>query len=90
MQTWKLTVTGRVQGVGFRWSVLQLAKRQGVNGYVKNNFDGSVTIVAQAPAQKLAQFQAALPQAAAYAKIGAIQRQVLPNEKLLPNFRVKY
>ncbi len=36
---------GRVQGVGFRWTVQRVANRFGVNGYVKNLPDGSVEMV---------------------------------------------
>lgn len=42
MINYQLTIQGRVQGVGFRWSVYQLALRLGVTGIVKNCPDGSV------------------------------------------------
>ncbi|MGC4110387.1 MAG: acylphosphatase [Nocardioides sp.] len=35
-------VTGRVQGVSFRWYTLQEARREGVRGWVRNEPDGSV------------------------------------------------
>ncbi|GAX46828.1 acylphosphatase [Pseudolactococcus reticulitermitis] len=43
----KLNATGRVQGVGFRYTTFQLAKRLNIKGTVKNECDGSVTIFAQ-------------------------------------------
>ena len=43
----RLSVTGRVQGVGFRYATYQLAKRLDIRGTVKNETDGSVTIEAQ-------------------------------------------
>jgi acylphosphatase len=36
------TVTGRVQGVSFRWYAEQEAQRLGVAGWVRNEPDGSV------------------------------------------------
>lgn len=40
-------VSGRVQGVGFRWWVAGEAKPLGLVGYAKNLDDGTVEIIAQ-------------------------------------------
>jgi acylphosphatase len=44
---YKIRVTGKVQGVGFRWSAANEAKYRGINGFVKNLSDGSVYIEAE-------------------------------------------
>lgn len=44
------TVTGRVQGVSFRWYTLQEAERLGLTGWVRNQPDGSVHVEVQGPA----------------------------------------
>ncbi|MEO8194441.1 MAG: acylphosphatase [Gemmatimonadales bacterium] len=42
-----LLITGRVQGVGFRWFVRETAKELQVAGWVKNCTDGNVEIAAE-------------------------------------------
>jgi acylphosphatase len=46
-------VSGRVQGVGFRWFVLQSARRIGVGGDVRNLPDGTVELRAKGSAEQL-------------------------------------
>jgi len=43
----KIRVYGTVQGVGFRYFTFRTARRLSLNGYVRNNSDGSVEVVAE-------------------------------------------
>jgi len=52
----KLVVAGRLQRVGYRRYVLDLAQEEGLAGYVKNENDGSVTIFVQGNETALAKF----------------------------------
>jgi acylphosphatase len=52
--------TGRVQGVGFRYSALQIAKEFEIAGYVANVADGRVQLEAEGRADEVAKFVAAV------------------------------
>ncbi|OTN77009.1 hypothetical protein A5886_002089 [Enterococcus sp. 8G7_MSG3316] len=56
MKKVRITVNGRVQGVGFRYTTKMLADQLGITGTVKNESDGTVTIEAIGEPQVMAQF----------------------------------
>ena len=45
---------GEVQGVGFRWICRQSASACGVTGWVRNEYDGSVTLELQGSEEQIA------------------------------------
>jgi len=53
-----IIIKGRVQGVGYRYFALRTAQNLGLKGYVKNNPDGSVLIVAEGEEVLLKKFVA--------------------------------
>jgi acylphosphatase len=53
---YKIHITGRVQGVGFRWNVSVEAKGQVINGFIKNLSNGSVYIEAEGYREQLDDF----------------------------------
>ena len=53
MPSMHLLVSGRVQGVGFRWFVRVAGRRLGLSGWVRNRDDGTVEVAAEGAQEKL-------------------------------------
>ena len=56
----QITVTGLVQGVGYRWFVWNRATELGLRGFVENRGDGSVGVTAVGDRPLLEELVAAL------------------------------
>lgn len=66
-------LNGRVQGVGFRALVLEYATALGLTGFVRNNEDGSVEIVAQGPQDALESLIEELQERPGFSKIESVK-----------------
>src|SRR5687768_15972286 len=56
----RFVVSGRVQGVGFRYSTQDTARREGVTGWVRNLPDGRVEALAEGDAEAVTRVERAL------------------------------
>ena len=56
----RFILSGRVQGVGFRYFAQDAARREGMHGYVLNRDDGSVEAVAEGEVESVDRFERAL------------------------------
>lgn len=66
-------VTGRVQGVGFRWWARAQAIRLGLDGTVRNADDGSVEVQARGPEPALAELERLLNEGPPHARVRAVE-----------------
>ncbi len=71
-------ITGRVQGVGFRWFTVQAAERRGVVGWVENRRDGSVSGEAQGSSEALADLINELRQGPGFSRVDDVAVEELP------------
>lgn len=53
----RYTISGRVQGVGFRFFTEDAARREGLHGWVRNLPDGRVEIAAEGDAEAVDRFE---------------------------------
>ena len=53
MSARQYTITGYVQGVGYRWHTMRHARSLGLTGWVRNLGDGSVEVWAEGPDEEL-------------------------------------
>ena len=60
MSTFRVRISGRVQGVGFRWFVREEARRLGLSGWVTNLPDGEVEVKAGGEGSSLERLRRAL------------------------------
>lgn len=76
--TMSIQVTGKVQGVFFRQSTKEEALRLGITGWVKNNKDGSVSILATGTPSQLAALEAWSKKGPSRARVDSVIISSLP------------
>lgn len=69
MKSVRIKVYGRVQNVGFRYFAIKEAEKHGMNGFVKNESDGSVLIEAEGEEINLDKFILEIKQGPNWARV---------------------
>ena len=83
-------VSGRVQGVGFRFFTCRLAEGFRITGAVGNLPDGSVEIIAEGEREQVEAFIERAVQGPSYARVDGIKTYVEPPLGTYESFGVKY
>jgi acylphosphatase len=88
-QARRFVVRGRVQGVGFRWFVEREAHVLGVSGWVRNNADGSVEVLAQGTRDQLLGLRSRLRQGPRAARVDDVEESDVGPVAGLSSFRIE-
>jgi acylphosphatase len=89
IQARRFLVRGRVQGVGFRWFVEREAAILGVAGWVRNNFDGTVEVLAMGSREQLAGMRSRLQEGPRAARVDNVEESGAEPVKGLNSFRIE-
>ncbi len=85
----RFLVRGRVQGVGFRWFVERAARILGVAGWVRNNADGAVEVLAQGTREQLSGLRTRLQQGPRAARVDNVDESEANLTQGLTTFRIE-
>ena len=89
MVRYKMIFTGRVQGVGFRYKASHVANQYRLTGYVKNEYDGSVSMEIQGTEQEIYMFLKELA-SDRYIDIYELDKERIPLDEDERSFIVQY
>lgn len=85
----RFVVSGRVQAVGFRWFVQELAALEGASGWVENRPDGAVEALVQAEAEALARIERQIRRGPPAARVQRVDVTDEPTSERLRSFVIR-
>jgi acylphosphatase len=88
VQAYEIIVSGRVQGVGFRWFTEREAVKRNIRGYVRNLEDGRVAILAQGDLSALEEFCECIRRGPSASRVDRVETRTIEVESAVSSFRV--
>jgi acylphosphatase len=89
IETRRYIVSGRVQGVGFRWFVEREARTLGLAGWVRNRSDGSVEVLASGTREQLRLLYNKLREGPRASRVDHVETEDAAPLKDLHTFRIE-
>jgi acylphosphatase len=83
-------VTGRVQGVGFRYFTQEQAAGHGLNGWVRNLYDGSVELEAEGEEDILEKFLRRIKEGPSFGCVADMKTQSIPVKDDKDGFHITF
>ncbi|MBT4286278.1 MAG: acylphosphatase [Deltaproteobacteria bacterium] len=90
MMQYEIFVTGRVQGVSYRYYTQKQAQKLGLVGYVKNQTDGSVKILAQGETINLDKLKKWCSIGSPYSSVKDVRCQISAETEPYSSFSISY
>lgn len=90
IKTYNVLISGRVQGVGFRYYAVSIAEKYDVKGFVRNIRGGRVEILCQGEEEELKSFLNEVKKGPAFSVITDILTEEIPENKRYNTFEIKY
>ena len=87
--TVNMKITGKVQGVGFRYFVLRQAQELGITGRVSNKSNGDVEAFAQGEKADLEQFIAKVKEGPSFSRVEDVSLNWLNEAEQYFGFEIK-
>ncbi len=86
-----ITLSGKVQMVGFRFYAVQNAMRLGINGFVRNRRDGGVEVVAEGEDEQMEEFVDVLKKGPPASRVEDVSVEDYPSAgESFSDFEVRY
>ena len=90
MKELNLKIYGRVQDVSFRYHTREKAAELGLHGWVKNETDGTITIVAQGSKENLEQLLVWCTRGPDYERVKKLEPSWQRPTELYQSFEIRY
>jgi acylphosphatase len=83
-------VSGRVQGVGFRYFTQRKAESLGLGGFVRNRPDGDVELEAQGPEEQVQALLDTVRKGPGMGFVSRVVSDIRPVEASSPGFEIRF
>lgn len=90
VKTFKILLSGRVQGVGYRYFTESRAVKYNIKGYVKNTRDRKVEIVCQGEEEDLERFIDEVKKGPSLAVVTDVKIERLDNSPIYYDFEIRF
>ncbi len=90
IKTYEVVLSGRVQGVGFRYYAESIAGKYDIKGYVRNTPGRKVEVICQGEEEDLNNFINEIKEGPAFSAVADVKIEEIKNSKEYNIFEIKY